>query len=138
MEILKLHLNPELLTEYKTNRLYLQWQSLQGSLEGKKLSDKTKGIINQEVEAINLTSLTDKSLQNLLKVKQTFILSFLEKEEKLVPKNHYRKRWLAAGLAAFGVPLGVIFGLSLGNMGLYRNRTSYRNGYRDCSWHFDG
>jgi len=119
MEILRLHLNPELLTEYKTNRLYLQWQDLLGSLEEKKLSDKTIGMINQEVEAINSTSLTDKSLQNLLKVKQTFILSLLEKEEKLVPKNHYRNRWLAAGLGAFGIPLGVIFGISLGNMGLF-------------------
>ncbi len=118
MEILKLHLKPELLTEHKTNRLYQQWQDLLGSLRDKKISDKTVGIINQEVETISSTSLRDKSLQNLLKVKQTFIISILEKDEKLVPKNHYRNRWLALGLAAFGIPLGVIFGLSLGNMGL--------------------
>ncbi|KAA0126600.1 hypothetical protein FY557_16815 [Chryseobacterium sp. SN22] len=74
-------------------------------------------MINQEVEAINSTSLKDKSLQNLLKVKQTFILKLLEKNEKLVPKNHYRNLWLAAGMAAFGIPLGVIFGISFGNMG---------------------
>jgi hypothetical protein len=34
-----------------------------------------------------------------------------------VPKNHYRNVWLALGIAAFGVPLGVVFGASLGNMG---------------------
>lgn len=118
MEIVKLYLKPELLTEHKTNRLYQQWQALLDSLIHKKISAKTAEIINQEVEAINTTSLRDKSLQNLLKVKQTFVLSLLEKEEKLVAKNHYRNRWLAAGLAAFGLPLGVIFGLSLGNMGL--------------------
>lgn len=118
MEILKLHLKPELLTEHKTNRLYQQWQALLDSLEEKKISIKTTEIINQEIEAINSTSLRDKSLQNLLKVKQTFILGLLEKDEKLVPKNHYRNRWLAVGLAAFGIPLGMIFGLSLGNMGL--------------------
>lgn len=118
MEILKLHLKPELLTEHKTNRLYQQWQALLDSLEEKKISTKTIKTINQEIEAINSTSLRDKSLQNLLKVKQTFILGLLEKDEKLVPKNHYRNRWLAMGLAAFGIPLGVVFGLSLGNMGL--------------------
>lgn len=118
MKILKLHLKPELLTEHNTNRLYQQWQALLASLEEKKVSTKTIEIINQEIEAINSTSLRDKSLQNLLKVKQTFILGLLEKDEKLVPKNHYRNRWLAVGLAAFGIPLGVIFGLSLRNMGL--------------------
>ncbi|WP_294285078.1 hypothetical protein [uncultured Chryseobacterium sp.] len=118
MEILKLYLKPELLTEHKTNRLYQQWQTLLGSLGDKKISAKTAETINQEVEAINATSLRDKSLQNLLKVKQTFILTLLEKEEKLVPKNHYRNRWLALGLSAFGLPLGVFFGLLLGNMGL--------------------
>ncbi|WP_185151753.1 hypothetical protein [Chryseobacterium sp. SN22] len=117
MEILKLHLKTELLTEHKTNRLYQQWQALLDSLGDKKISAETAGIINQEVEAINSTSLKDKSLQNLLKVKQTFILKLLEKNEKLVPKNHYRNLWLAAGMAAFGIPLGVIFGISFGNMG---------------------
>lgn len=117
MEILKLQLKPELVTEHKTNGLYHQLQALLGSLRDKKISAGTLETINQEVEAINATSLTDKSLQNLLKVKQTFLLSLLEKAEKLVPKNHYRNRWLAAGMAAFGIPLGVILGISLKNMG---------------------
>ena len=33
-------------------------------------------------------------------------------------KNHYRNTWLALGMAAFGIPLGVAFGTSSGNMGL--------------------
>lgn len=44
------------------------------------------------------------------------MVNTLEKEVKLVPKNHYRNRWLALGMAAFGLPMGVVFGISLGNM----------------------
>ena len=44
------------------------------------------------------------------------ILKLIEKEQKLVPKNIYRNRWLAIGMSAFGIPFGVAFGISLGNM----------------------
>ena len=40
----------------------------------------------------------------------------VEKELKLVTKNHYRNTWLAIGMTAFGIPLGIAFGGSLGNM----------------------
>ena len=41
-----------------------------------------------------------------------------EKELKIVPKNYYRNLWMVLGMSAFGLPLGVAFGLSLGNIGL--------------------
>ena len=44
------------------------------------------------------------------------ILKLIEKEQKLVPKNIYRNRWLAIGMSAFGIPFRVAFGISLGNM----------------------
>ncbi len=44
------------------------------------------------------------------------ILKLIEKEQKLVPKNTYRNRWMAIGMSVFGVPIGVAFGASLGNM----------------------
>lgn len=37
---------------------------------------------------------------------------------KLVPKNYYRNLWMILGMTTFGLPLGVAFGLSLGNIGL--------------------
>ena len=33
-----------------------------------------------------------------------------------MPKKHYRNTWLAVGMAAFGIPLGLAFGATLGNM----------------------
>ena len=55
-------------------------------------------------------------MKKQLRKTQTSILSKIEKELKLVTKNHYRNTWLAVGMAAFGIPLGVAFGASLGNM----------------------
>jgi hypothetical protein len=57
-------------------------------------------------------------LRKHIRKTQSGILKLIEKELKLVTKNHYRKTWLAVGMAAFGIPLGVAFGTSIGNMGL--------------------
>ena len=40
----------------------------------------------------------------------------IEKELMLVPKNTFRNRWMAIGMAAFGIPIGMAFGVSMGNM----------------------
>jgi len=42
----------------------------------------------------------------------------LEKEEGLVPKNHYQRLWLVLGMSAFGIPISVLFDIATGNMGL--------------------
>lgn len=40
----------------------------------------------------------------------------LEKTHGLVRPHHYRDQWLALGMASFGLPLGVAFGLLLDQM----------------------
>ena len=42
----------------------------------------------------------------------------MEEKHLLVPKNHYRNKWLALGMAVFGVLLGDAFGASLQNMAI--------------------
>jgi len=118
MEIIKLNLKPELLTDTKTNTLYHQLKKLLDELEQKKISVTTADTINKEVETINATSLKDKALHKMLKEKQTYIIKILEKEYKIVPVNYYRNLWLAAGMGAFGLPIGVAFGLLMGNIAL--------------------
>ncbi|WP_295199405.1 hypothetical protein [uncultured Chryseobacterium sp.] len=115
-KIMTLRLDPGLLTDKRSEMLYQQLQALLNELEKKEISDQTKETINKQVETMNSTSLKDKALSKLLKDKQTGIIKILEKEYKLVPKNYYRNMWLAAGLATFGVPIGIAFGLLLGNM----------------------
>jgi len=73
--------------------------------------------INQSVEELNSFTGPDKKLRKVIRKMLSLIFSLLERELKLVPKNFYRNRWMAIGIA-FGVPLGVVFGSTLKNMGL--------------------
>lgn len=45
------------------------------------------------------------------------IIRLLEKELKIVPRNYYRTLWMAVGIGAFGMPIGVALGASFVNMG---------------------
>jgi len=96
---------------------YIQSEKLLMQLRKRKLPDKVVHSINTNIDLIDPDSGTEDELRKQLRKTQTDILRLIEKELKLVPKNHYRNIWLALGLAAFGVPLGVVFGISLGNMG---------------------
>ncbi|MGE4515140.1 MAG: hypothetical protein AB7E26_15205 [Chryseobacterium sp.] len=118
MEIIKPDLEPELLTDTKTNALYEQLQQILSEMEQKKVSAETVAKINSETAIINSTTLRGKDLHKMLKQKQNNIIKLLEKEHKIVPKNYYRNLWLAAGMGAFGLPIGVAFGLLMGNIAL--------------------
>lgn len=118
MEILQPGLLPEHITGAKTRNLYLQFQRLLDKAATKKIPFSTVEAINENVKAI-ASAPAGRVLYEVLKEKQKVILSLPEKRHKIVPKNHYRKMWMAAGLAVFGLLLGMAFGLSMGNIGLF-------------------
>ena len=74
--------------------------------------------VDNEIKSLNDFQGTDREWLKNLRKGRSRILKLLDKELKLVPKNHYRNMWMALGMSVFGVPLGVIFGASLDNMGL--------------------
>lgn len=96
---------------------YIQFEKLLTQLRKRKLPDEVVQAINTNIDLIDPDPGTEEDLRKQLRKTQSDILKLIEKELKLVPKNHYRNVWLALGIAAFGVPLGVVFGASLGNMG---------------------
>ncbi|MEO4005967.1 hypothetical protein [Flavobacterium sp. CAU 1735] len=98
--------------------LYTQFQKLLEELRKKELPDTLIESINKDIEVLNTTTLTDDKLRKLFKEKQTKIVRLVEKEVKIVPQKYYMTLWLAIGMSAFGIPLGTVLGLSLGNMGL--------------------
>ncbi|KFF01287.1 hypothetical protein IX39_11925 [Chryseobacterium formosense] len=118
MEIKQLNLNPEQINNDKVKNLYDQMQQLIEKLNIKKLPSEIVQFINQQIEDINSTTLTGFQLYKFLKKIQTAIIKKLEADHKIVPKNYYRNLWTAVGMSAFGLPLGVVFGLSMGNIGL--------------------
>ena len=118
MTIIELKERPNICSNTKLTNIYSQLGELLTELNKKELSQSTVETINQDIEELNASLLIEDKLRKLVKQKQTKILKQLEKEFKIVPKNYYRTLWLAVGMSAFGVPIGVIFGLSVGNMGL--------------------
>jgi len=85
-------------------------------LNTKEVPDLLTEWINENIEELNTFSGSEKAKRKLIKKTQSNILTRVEKELQIVPKNLYRNRWMAIGMAVFGIPLGVAFGTSLGNM----------------------
>lgn len=116
MEIKELKKRPDLDQNKKLNNSFNQFSKLLDELRKKELTDELVIFINNGVEQINVVSGSPKALRKEIRKNQAGILKRIEKELKLVTKNHYRNSWLAIGMAVFGIPLGVAFGTSLGNM----------------------
>jgi hypothetical protein len=102
----------------KLARIYIQFQELLKELRRRELPEKIINIVNQRTEGLNSTTLTGSELGKLVNQKQTEITKMLEKELKIVPKNHYRNLWLVLGMSAFGLPIGVVYGTIIGNMAM--------------------
>ncbi|MXN93014.1 hypothetical protein GR160_17445 [Flavobacterium sp. Sd200] len=108
---------PEIEPNTKLHNIYIQFGLVLSELQKKQLTEDIVKIINDEVDALNALP-TNESLAKVIKLKQTAILKVLEKQLKIVPKNYYRNIWLALGMSVFGLPIGIAFGTSVGNMGL--------------------
>lgn len=99
-----------------TSRAYEQFKKLLHELRKRELPDNIVLSINEDIDECNVLSLSDKALKNLIHKKMNRLIQLLEKELKLVCKNHYRSTWLALGMTVFGIPFGVLFGAMTGNM----------------------
>ena len=105
-------------SDIKLSRIYLQFTELLNELKKKELSQNIVTIINDSVKHINSSTLKETQLRNLVKQNQTLILKKTEKELKIVPRNYYRNLWMLMGFTVFGLPIGIIFGAIIGNIGL--------------------
>lgn len=116
MEIIKLKEIPGLELSRRLKYRYDEFGLLLDLLRTKDLPAELVHSINRYIEEINSLSLSNKELLKKVRAAEFRMLKMIEKEEKLVPKNTYRNRWMAIGMSVFGVPLGIAFGASLGNM----------------------
>ena len=118
MNLIELKEKEHFRTDKKSQEQFLKLRRLLNDLEKRELPDFVNEYINGKLEEINASSLTGKQLEKILSNKTSEILKLLEKELKLVPEHHYRTQWMVMGMSAFGIPMGVAFGISMGNMGL--------------------
>ncbi len=116
MKLKQLNKRQNIEGEKKLVRQYDDLEKLLSELDNKEIPTTITDAINQKVDEINSFAGSNKELlKHIGKVKSS-VLSTLEKELKLVTKNLYRTRWMAIGMSAFGIPIGVAFGTSLGSM----------------------
>jgi len=118
MNIVELKVRQNITTDEKLTKLYTQFGALLIELRKKELTESIIKYINQTVEEMNASTLTGKELNKLAKQKQTVLLKQIEKELKIVSKNHYQTLWMLFGFTGFGIPIGVAFGFAMDNMGL--------------------
>ena len=88
------------------------------TLAVKELPIETVDLINNEIEQLNSIFVIDNLFVKATKEKENKVIKLIEKKHKIVPKNYYKKLWMVLGMSAFGIPMGVAFGLSIGNMGM--------------------
>lgn len=117
MEIKKLEPKSNLEQHKKLFQKYTRFERLLDDLRKKEIPDQVVELINQGIMQVNAVPEIGKEYSTQLKKTQAAILGLLEKEMGWVAKNHYRNQWLALGMTVFGLPFGVVFGMSLGNMG---------------------
>lgn len=116
MEINALKKRDGIDSDKKLTDLHVQFEKLLSELRKRELPDEVVKSINTNIDLMDPTLGSEKEYIKQLRKTQADILSLIEKKLKLVPKNHFRNIWMALGIAAFGVPLGVAFGAVLGNM----------------------
>ena len=114
----KLIERPKIIENVKAVNAHQQLGKLLNILEIKELSADTVELINQEIEQLNIITDDDKNLTRKIKAKENSIVKLVESKHKIVPKNYYKKLWMVLGMSAFGIPIGVAFGLSIGNLGM--------------------
>ena len=116
MEIIDLNEIPNTEGDRNFTKRINYFKKLISELRKKDISSEFIQIINQDIDRVNTFSGTNKALKKQLRKAQYNIYKLIEKELKITPKNFYRTRWLAIGMAGLGIPFGVVFGTVLQNM----------------------
>ena len=117
MEILELHKRSDLDQNTKLKKKFLQFDLLINELRKKKVPDGLVNSINEQIKKVNEVSSSGSTLKRQIKKSQFQILNKVQKELKLVVKNHYRNMWLGVGMA-LGIAIGSALGTGTGNMSL--------------------
>ncbi|WP_421939256.1 hypothetical protein [Pedobacter sp.] len=104
--------------DMKLKKVYDQFGALLMELEKKALPADICSKINERIQIINNSTLSGTPLIKLINQVQKETLKQLEQQLKIVPERYYQGMWMLLGMSGIGLPIGVAFGLSIGNIGL--------------------
>lgn len=108
-------LKEELFENQKLQKAYNRLIELIESIEPRPIPDEVKNKIQACLDIIDKEP--DKPKRTLKAVNKgtNTIVKLLEKNLRLVPKNHYMVLGMSMGMVLFGIPLGVAFGSAYDN-----------------------
>lgn len=118
MTIAKLIPRAHLPPDSKALSTLLKFEQLIAELNNKDIPDHITQTINTYVDAVNKIHDGDNALPKETAKYHQKTLHLVSKELKLVSKHYYRNLWMSLGIAAFGIPVGMVIGFALGNIGL--------------------
>ncbi|NNJ89609.1 MAG: hypothetical protein HKP53_09415 [Eudoraea sp.] len=96
----------------------MRFKKLTDDLKSKELPADIVDKLNERIEILNACYHTDKDFARTLRKCQSSILNTLEKELKMVPKNHYQTQWMGMGMVVFVMPIVIALSAGIDNYGM--------------------
>ena len=116
MSFLQLKSKPAYKNNQELRKKFVEFKKLITAIKKKEIPTEMIAEINIEIELINNFEEDEAALLKQYKNSLAGIISALESKLSLTPKGYYRNKWMAIGIALFGVVLGTVFGVIMDNM----------------------
>ena len=112
MELPELEVKEKDQLKKKEQKALEQFNELISALNDKELDEEM-------IEHIkgNMSNIRSELTFNTIKKEESKILDYIKREKGYVAQNHYMTLWIALGMSAIGVPIGVAIGLALDQLG---------------------
>lgn len=116
MPFLQIKSKPAYKTNEELKQKFTEFKKLIIAIKKKEIPEEIINEINNEIKLINSFDGDEAALLKQYKSSLAGIISALESKLSIVPKGYYRNKWMAIGIALFGVVLGTVFGVVMNNM----------------------
>ncbi len=110
---------PGIADDKRLNASYRRVVPLVRALEQKYIPAENESRFNTVISEVNAVPDDGRTLSRAINRAHSRIATIAEQELKLVAPGHYQTLWMSIGLASFGVPFGMLFGLLIDNFGLF-------------------
>lgn len=112
MELSHLQPQDEKSLEKKEQKAVDHFNEIIDALNAKEIDENTVTYIHER-----MASIQENFSFNTIKKEESKVLDFVNKQHGYVAQNHYKSLWIALGMSAIGVPIGVGIGLALDQLG---------------------
>ncbi len=112
MELPELEVKENDQLKKKEQKAFDQFNELISALNDKELDE---GMI-EHIKG-NMSNIRSELTFNTIKKEESKILDYVKREKGYVAQNNYMTLWIALGMSAIGVPIGVVIGLALDQLG---------------------